>query len=167
MVLSFVRSFGTVVAVVALLVPAIAKPPDHLKEDESEFLRQDNPVRKAKLLARLSDEEFQEIRQAADAGDYDIALKDLELFQKEIDVTKKGLDDMNVNPERKPAGFKELQISLRQGLRRLTDIVGSMTVDEQAPFQRVFRELDTVNRTLIRELFPRDSESLEAQQSKP
>src|SRR5579872_5910928 len=111
MVLSFVRSFGTAVAVVALLVPAIAKPPDHLKADEGEFLRQENPVRKAKLLARLGDEEFEEIRQAADAGDYDIALRDLALFQQEIDATKKALDDTGVNPEKKPAGFKELQIS--------------------------------------------------------
>ena len=167
MVLSFVRSFGTAVAVVALLVPAIAKPPDRLKEDQDEFLRQDNPIRKAKLLGRLADEEFEQIRQAADAGDYDIALKDLEIFQQEIDATKKALDDMGVNPERKPAGFKELQISLRQGLRRLTDIVGTMTVDEQSPFQEVFRQLDGVDRVLMRELFPRDSGTLEADQSKP
>lgn len=167
MVLGLVRSLGTVAVVLTFLAPAIAQPQNRLKEDEQEFLRQNNPVRKAKLLARLADEEFEQISKAAHAGDYDSALKELESFQQEVDTTKKALDDTGVNPERKPAGFKELQISVRQGLRHLSEIVASMTVDEQVPFQRIVKQMDNINRSLIRELFPREPGPFEAEQSKP
>jgi hypothetical protein len=121
----------------------------------NEFSHETNPVRKAKILERLGNEEFQTVEQAVDSGNLQAALEDLENYIKQLDVTKKALDATGVNAEKKPNGFKELQISVRENLDRLGNLLGNMTRDEQGPFENVRRRLDTIDRSLIRELFPR------------
>ena len=61
-----------------------------------------------------------------------------------------------VDAEKHPAGFKQLQFSLRDSLRRLDAVIVNMTGDEQAPFLDIRKELEETNSHLIEHLFPHD-----------
>ncbi len=157
------------VAIVALaLLHGAPRPQDRLAQYRSQFLHETDPVRKAKLVPHLADAEFEAIHTELQAGEVDEALRILENYRDEVVSTKKALEATGVDAEKKPAGFKELQISVRQGLRRLSDALAEMTTDQQKPFEAVQKDLEGINQGLIRELFPRQpGASHEQEKRKP
>ncbi len=62
---------------------------------------------------------------------------------------------MGVDAERKPAGFKELQISLRETIRRIDDLILTLNVDKRPFFRVVRNDLFVDQNELIDDLFPR------------
>ena len=67
---------------------------------------------------------------------------------------KKTLGAKNLDAEKHPKGFKQLEISLRQSLRRLNNLLPVLTADEQAPFLEVRADLEEMNRHLNSRTFP-------------
>jgi hypothetical protein len=70
----------------------------------------------------------------------------------------KALNGMGVDAERHPGGFKELQISLRETIRRVDDLIFGLEVDKRQFFRPVRNDLFTDQNVLIDELFPRRPE---------
>ena len=124
----------------------------------SRFTRETDPIRKAKLLVALGDAEFRDILKDADAENFGEALAIFQQYRDEARACQKALDGKEADPEKHPNGFKQLQISLRQSLRRLSDIIVELPVDEQKPFLDVREDLEQMDRQLIHELFPRRPE---------
>jgi hypothetical protein len=65
------------------------------------------------------------------------------------------LNNMGVDPERKPAGFKDLQISLRGTIRRIDDLILTLPVEKRPFFREVRTDLFNDQNQLIDDLFPR------------
>jgi hypothetical protein len=124
-------------------------------ELRSKFTNETDPVRKAKLLVPLSEAEFRDILKDADSEDFGGALAIFQQYRDEAQACQKALEGKEPDPEKHPNGFKQLQISLRQSLRRLSDIIVELPADEQKPFLDVRRDLEQMDRQLIHELFPR------------
>jgi hypothetical protein len=145
---------GTQAIVTTLLIwmPALQSHPGELRE---RFANEVDPVRRARLMPKLQSEEFSDLRKQADAGDYPQALITLGDFRDQIRATQKELDGMGVNAEKKPSGFKELEIAVRKSLRDLDEIVLAIPADWQTPFRDIHEELAQINKHLILELFPR------------
>ena len=57
--------------------------------------------------------------------------------------------------EKKPAGFKELQISLRETVRHIDDLILTLPVDKRPFFREVRDDLVKTQNELIDALFPR------------
>ena len=57
------------------------------------------------------------------------------------------------DPTRRPAGFKDVEIALRQQLRSLRDIAGMLSFDERA-VERAIDIVTSVGEELLRLLFP-------------
>jgi len=57
--------------------------------------------------------------------------------------------------ERKPNGFKNLQIHIRQNIPRLEQTILTLPVEQREPFEAIRKELDAIDRELIDALFPR------------
>jgi hypothetical protein len=72
----------------------------------TQFVRELNPVRRAKLFPKLEQAEFEEIRHQTDGGDYAKALELLGDYRDKVHATQKALDATGVDPEKKPAGYK-------------------------------------------------------------
>lgn len=140
------------VAAALLLRPALAQ--DRAAELRARLARESSPVQKAKLMPRLGEAEFLQIASEVAAGRIPEALRGLEQFRGQAVELSKELDATGINAEKKPAGFKQLQISLRESLARMDSLLGSLTADQQASFLRVRNDLDQVNRRLIQQLFP-------------
>jgi len=111
-------------------------------------------MRRAQMMPRLGQAEFDEITRDIDAGKLPEALSVLKEYRDEIESCEKGLDAEKINAEKHPKGYKQLEISLRQSLRRLNALLVSFNGDDQKPFLEVRECLDELNRHLIRELFP-------------
>lgn len=119
------------------------------------FAQETDAMRRAQAMPKLGDAEFGELTRDIDAGKLPEALAILKEYRDEIQSCEKGLDARNIDAEKHPKGYKQLEISLRQSLRKLNNLLVSSTADEQAPFLEVRKDLEDLNRHLIHELFPK------------
>lgn len=142
------------IALAAASISAAASAQDRLTDLRNRFAREPNPVAKAKLMPQLGDAEFAEIDKDVMQDKLPEALVVLQSYRDEVQSCDKALDAMGTDAERHPGGFKQLQFSLRDSLRRLDAVIVNMTSDEQAPFLDVRKELSELNRHLIEHLFP-------------
>jgi hypothetical protein len=118
------------------------------------FEREPSAVNKAKLMPSLGDAEFAEIDTDVAQGKLPEALVVLKLYREEADSCDQALAATGVDAEKHPGGFKQLQFSLRDSLRRLDVVIVNMTSDEQAPFLAIRADLGEMNVRLIQHLFP-------------
>ena len=144
-----------ILALAAILAkPAHTAPPQQSKDLQAQFDQEQDPVRRAKLMIRLGNQYFREARDAMKAQDNAAAAKLLGKFRDDAQTCDSQLEAHSGNPEQHPAGFKDLQIAMRQSLRRLDDMMNGLTSDEQPPFQAVRQNLEDIDQRLIRSLFP-------------
>jgi hypothetical protein len=127
---------------------------DRAADLRSRFEHETNPIQKAKLMPDLGAAEFQQIRREVDQYHFSAALDLLRDYDAQVGTCVKGLASMSLDPEKHPAGFKQLEISVQEALRRIDALLAAMTAEEQAPFLEIRKDLDKVNRRLIDELFP-------------
>lgn len=125
----------------------------------SRFEHDSNPIHRAKLMPKLGDAEFAAVRKDVDDGDVPAAVQVLQKFRDQARECMKDLDALGTDAEKHPNGFKELQISLRETLRRLDALMGDLTRDEQDQFAGLRKEIDSMNKHVIRELFPRQPDT--------
>jgi hypothetical protein len=83
------------------------------------------------------------------------SLHTLEQYRDEIQHMAEVLKSTGVDAEKKPAGFKELQISIRENVRRIDDLILSLPVDKRPFFREVRTDLVKTQNELIDALFPR------------
>lgn len=105
-------------------------------------------------MTQLGESELDEIGRNIDAGKLPPALAVLKEYRDEIQSCAKALDAKNVNAAKHPKGYKQLEISLRQSLRRLNNLIVSLTTDDRAAFVEVRNDLEELDSHLISELFP-------------
>ncbi len=148
------------------LLAGVTLAKDQTAELRARFDQESNPVRKAKMMPKLGSAQFSDIESDVAESNMSGALSILDQYRTEAGTCLNGLDATGVDAEKHSAGFKSLQISLREALRRLDSLMGGLTADQQAPFLEVRKDLDQMNRHLIRELFPREPGS-DAAPAKP
>jgi hypothetical protein len=142
-----------VIAAVALCAPLAAQ--DRMAEDLAKFQHEADPVRKSRALAKLGDEQVDLAKKQLKADDDVGSLHTLEQYRDEVHDMVAALHGLGVDAERKPAGFKELQISLRETIRRIDDLILTLSVDKRPFFRAVRNDLFSDQNELIDELFPR------------
>jgi hypothetical protein len=118
------------------------------------FTQETDAVRRAQRMPKLGEAEFDEITRDIDEGKLTDGLAILKEYRDEIRSCEGYLDAKNLDAEKHPKGFKQLEITLRQSLRRLNNLLAGLTTDEQAPFVEVRADLEELGRHLIQELFP-------------
>lgn len=150
------RFFVATIAAVVLCAAASTSltGQDRTAELRSRFEHEPNPVQKAKLMPELGEGEFQQIRKDVDEQKFSEALNLLRDYDSQVNTCVKVLAGTNLDPDRHPAGFKQLQISVRESLRHIDALLPVVTAEEQAPFLEIRKDLDEMNRHLIEQLFP-------------
>jgi hypothetical protein len=152
-----IRISGLVLGFVLLATTIPAQ--SRIADLRARFEREPSPVGKARLMPQLGDAEFAEIDTDVTQGHLPEALAILQMYRDEVTSCDKSLDAMGVDAEKHPSGFKQLQISLRESLRRLDTVIVTISGDEQAPFLEVRKDLSEINQHLIQHLFPHESPS--------
>jgi len=139
----------------ALCLPLAAQ--DRLADDLARYQHETDIVRKTKLLAKLGDEQIEAARKLLKEDEV-AALHTLEQYRDEVHDMVAALNALGVDAEKKPAGFKELQISLRGSIRRIDDLIFTLNVDKRPFFRAVRNDLFADQNALIDKLFPRKSD---------
>lgn len=147
------RMCTATIAALALITPIAAQ--DRLAADLARYEQEADPVRKARALAKLGDDQIDQARKELKADDDVASLHTLEQYRDEIQHMAEALKATGVDAEKKPAGFKELQISLRESVRRIDDLILSLPVDKRPFFREVRTDLVKTQNELIDALFPR------------
>lgn len=142
-----------VVAALGLCVPLAAQ--DRLSESLARYQHEADPVRKSRDLVKLGDDQVDLARKQLKEGQDVASLHTLEQYRDEVHDSIAALNGMGVDAERKPSGFKELQISLRETIRKIDDLILTLDVDKRPFFRAVRNDLFTDQNQLIDELFPR------------
>jgi hypothetical protein len=121
---------------------------------EAQFQLERDPVVKAKILAKLGRLEIDEARADLKADKEEQSLADLEHYRDQVEGTVHALSATGVNAEQHPSGFKELQISLRETLRHIDELILQLPLDKRPWFQAVRSDLANSQNMLIEALFP-------------
>lgn len=124
-------------------------------ELQAEFDRETNPVHKAKLIHKLGDAEFQEAHRAGDAGDHDAVANWMEKYRDNAQAALKALEAFHPDAERRPEGYKQMQIHVRKSLRALEETILATPENDRARLEAVRKDLISVEDELIGALFPR------------
>jgi hypothetical protein len=127
---------------------------DSLTKMQAQYAAETNTVDKAKILAKLGPRELSVARDWIKAGDSDKALSELRQYSDSVRQTTDALVASGIDASRHAAGFKELQISLRDSLRRLNDLILSSHQDLRPDFRSVRTDLEAAQNALIDALFP-------------
>jgi hypothetical protein len=144
---------AAICAVVVLTTPLAAQ--DRLAIMLTQYQHETDPVRKARILIKLGDDQIEEARKRLKDGEDVASLHILELYRDEVKETVAGLETGGADAEKKPGGFKELQISLRETVRRVDDLILTLPVDKRPFFREVRTDLANAQNELIDSLFPR------------
>jgi hypothetical protein len=161
-----IRSTFLAVGFVACSVTAHQPPPqpsprslrsdqqDEISKLQRKYNDERNPVHKAKLLVRLGELQVADAASRSSINDYSAALEKLQQYRSEIEVTHSAFLGTIANPALKPDGLHQLQISLRENLRRIQDIVLAMPASQRSIFATVQQDLEGQNQKMLDELFP-------------
>ena len=145
-----------IVLLAALGLCGMLAAQDRLAENLAKYQRETDPVRKSRALAKLGDDQVDLAAKQLKAGDEIAALQTLEQYRDEVHEMVAALRATGVSAEKKPAGFKELQISLRGTIRHIDELIFTLNVDKRPFFRAVRNDVFMDQNELIDELFPRN-----------
>jgi hypothetical protein len=139
----------------ALLVAASRVPRRDNEQDLLNRLQQETrPVKKAKYEIRLARLKLLGARDAVDQGEPEKVRELLSLYLAHIHTSWQLLQSSGRNAFRKPEGFKELDIALRQDGRMLTDLGQRLPYFERGDVDKTAKEIEQIRAEVIKALFP-------------
>lgn len=147
---------GMLFVALALAAPSFSQT--RIAELQQRLAQESDPVRKAKKMPQLGEAEFRQIQKDVASQQFSQALALLRQYRDEARSCMQGLDATGADPVKHSGGFRQLQISLRESLRRLDATIIQVSPDAQSGFIEVRAALDEMNKHLIEELFPRPKE---------
>lgn len=153
----FARQLRFGILLLAALGSAVSTAPAQdasLIKLESAYQAEANPVRKAKLLAKLGPLEVDEASRLLQNNRDDAAFAILARLRDDARKTADALFAAQPNANRHPAGYKELQIGLRETLRRLNDLSSEVAIEDEDRLGGLRTDLTATQNSLIEALFP-------------
>jgi hypothetical protein len=157
------RLLGTSLAVLVCLAAAHA---DDVKQLQARFDRENNSVRKAKLLEKLGDAQLEETRRASQASDYPTIGLVLEKYRDNARAVVNALKKDHPDAARHTGGYKQLQIHIHKALRDVDEILIIAPGEYRPPIEIVRRDLAAMDNELLDLLFPRRPEGKKPEEKK-
>jgi hypothetical protein len=137
--------------VLFLLRPAAAQS---LAELQSHFDHENNAVRKAKLLEKLGDAQFEETRQAGKTGDHAKVAMTFEKYRDNARAALELLKKQHPDAERQSNGYRQLQFHVRRAIREINESLLMAPEEFKPPLQIVRADLIRMDDEMIMLLFP-------------
>lgn len=145
---------GRLLLVVAAGLPWICWAADQVTDLQARFDRENNSIRKAKLLERLGDAQFEATRQASHANDFQAVDLILEKYRDNARVVIDALKREHPDAERHTNGFKQVQMHIHRALRELDESLLVSPPEYKPPLELVRRDLLAMDEELLKLLFP-------------
>jgi hypothetical protein len=142
-----------------LVIPGTlwASPPRR-RDKEPDLLarirREPDPIKKAKLEVRLGRVKLFQAIAALDRGNLEEMNQLLGAYMATLNSAWERLKNSGRVAHRKPAGFKELDIELREDARYLEDLRRRIPYVERGKADQIAAEVDKLRNEVLRALFP-------------
>jgi hypothetical protein len=120
----------------------------------SELERETNPIKKAKLEIRLGRLKLKEAFAAYSTGKYDACWKLLAAYQSAMERAWADLQSSGRNAAKRPDGFKQLDIGLRESRRDMEDFETHITYEERQAVEKIRIQTENLHNRVLTSLFP-------------
>ena len=127
---------------------------ESVPELQAHFDRENNSVKKAKLLVKLGDAQFEESRRAEKAGDNNTVDATMEKFRDNVRAAFEALKKQHPDAEKHSNGYRQMEMQVKQGIREVEDSMLAAPAPYKPPLQIVRQDLIAMDDELIRMLFP-------------
>jgi hypothetical protein len=131
-----------------------ARHPPSEAELLSRIQREHNPVKKAKLEVRLANLKLEQAIAAYNRQELDEGAGLLNVYLSEVKQAWQTLEATGHDPVKKPQGFMDLEISLREDLRKLTEARRSTFYTNRGPIDAVRSQVSNLHAKVLSALFP-------------
>jgi hypothetical protein len=153
------RSVWVAILSLSLLSPPLAtalfgKHHDEEAKLQAHIDRERNPVKKAKLEIRLGRLKLEQAEAAYDQDQVKQGAALLASYERIMQTAWQTLQSSGRNAARQPQGFKELDIALREGLRRLDDLKHRISYYDRDPVEKTNQQLTKERSEVLQALFP-------------
>ena len=135
-------------------LPAFGRHADSEPDLLARMEREKDPIRHAQLEVRLARVKLFEAMAAMDKGDVEGSQKLLGAYLARVKSAWATLRSSGRPAAKKPAGFKELEIELREDTRYLMDLKHRYVYTDRAPVEKIAQEVDQIHAEVLQSQFP-------------
>lgn len=128
---------------------------EDLAQLQERFDHENDAVRKAKLLPKLGDAQFDKERAAAKANDFVTVGVVMEKYRDNARAALQALKKAHPEAEKHSSGFKQMEIHVGKALVEIRDVIITMPEPLRPPMELVQKDLQDIDVELLRMLFPR------------
>ncbi len=137
-------SLGAVCGLLVFLAILTPRATESLADLQARFDRETSGVRKAKLIQKLGDAQFEEARRAG-----------LEKYRDNVRAAIDTLKKQHPDAEKQSNGYRQLQMHVAKGIREVDDALLASPERYKPPLHIVRRDLIGLDDELLKMLFPR------------
>lgn len=121
---------------------------------QAQFDKETDSVRKAKLLIKLGDAQFEETRRAGKQHDNDTVGYTLEKYRDNVRLAVEALKKQHRDAEKHSNGFRQLEMHVNKGIREVEEAMIAAPDPYKPPLMIVRKDLVALDEELIHLLFP-------------
>ncbi len=153
------RGSGLAICLVALAT-MLAGLCAQARDNEAGLLQriqsEQNPVKKAKDEIKLAQLKLAQVQTAYSQGHADTGATLVGAMVDALKASWKFLQESGRKASKHPDGFRDLDIALRENVRRLQDLGRTVSYFDRAPLNNAVQQLDQEREEVLHELFPGD-----------
>lgn len=123
-------------------------------QERARLGRATGPVDRTRIQARISELVISFMGDAIGENDFERLERRTAEYGELIREARNTIMNSGRDASRRPDGFQELEIALRQQVRQLDDIGGLLTFEYRQPIERLITEAMEIRDELISVLFP-------------
>jgi hypothetical protein len=125
-----------------------------LQAERAKLQKETDPVDRAKIGVKISDILVEDVGDAVRQGNLTEMEIQLTAYAETIENAQKSLVDSGRDAVKKPAGFKELEIALRQHIRRFDELSRLLNLQSRVPLEKTKDLATGIRNKLLKALFP-------------
>lgn len=122
---------------------------DELERHRQRLARETDAGERAKITVKIGEELLERITRAYKKGEPAEAERILTEYREAIETAAQGLLQSGRDAPRRPKGFKELEIHLRKGARKLLDVSHGLAYDQQELLQTTREQMESLRKELL------------------
>jgi hypothetical protein len=125
-----------------------------LQRERAKLQKVTDPVERAKIGVKISDILIEDVGDAVRKGNIADMQTQLAAYAETIENAHQELVDSGRNAAKKPSGFKELEIALRQQVRKLDELSRMLNLQSRVPVEKTKDLATGIRDKLLKALFP-------------
>jgi hypothetical protein len=149
------KILGTLCSVVFFLSTVTPAVTETVAQLQARFDAETDSVRKAKIMVKLGDAQFDVARQAGKEGDNNTAGFTMEKYRDNIRAALEALKKQHPDAEKQSNGYRQLEFHTRKGIREVDEMLVVAPEGYKPPLEIVRTDLAAMEDEMIKLLFPR------------